>query len=243
MSSIMGRSPVVVGGQTFASKAALERRCREIVSGYEDGQMMSREHAMFLLDLILRRHDSPAEKIMPGLEGEISGIRVKHDSGYAFYGKSATNVNHTFVVYASGLEIDFSWKKCCAGFKPEAEATQAMRRAVADQVAQYKRLRYANGSGSVTSDVSGKPLAWGDARVDHWPKTFAYLRGCFLSAEGIALADVQTKSGPVCGVAMADEALMQRWQAYHDAAKTLRLVSARENEISWREEGAIRNGI
>lgn len=239
----MGRSPIQIGGEIFSTKAALERRCREIVSGYAEGQMASRDHAMFLLDLILRRHERPDEKILPGLEDELIGIKIRHSSGHAIYGKSATNVNHTFVCYSSGHEIDFSWKKCCNGFSRKALATQAMRRAIADQVAQYKRWRYASGSGSVTSDHSGKPLPWGEARVDHWPATFAFLRNSFLESAGIDIRAVETKSDPVCGVAMSDESLRSRWQVYHDANKTLRLVSIRENEISWREEGAIRNGI
>jgi len=235
-----GRSPVEIGGESFASATALQRRCREIVAGYADGEMASRDHAMFLLDLILKRHERPDEKILPGLEDEVAGIRIRHHSGHAIYGKSATNVNHTFVAYAGGLEIDFSWKKCCTGFSRAALANQAMRRAIGDQVAQYKRWRYASGSGSVTCDADGSPLPWGEARVDHWPVTFAYLRDSFLAREGVELEAIETVSDPVCGVAMKDTGLRARWQAYHDAAKTLRLVSAKENGVSWRNQGAIR---
>lgn len=236
----MGRSPVIVGAESFASRAALERHCRSIVVLYADGEMMQPAHAMFFLALILCRHERPDEKILAGLEGEIIGIRVRHGSGHAVYGKSTTNVNHTFVAYASGHEIDFSWKKCCSGFKPEAQATQAMRRAVGDQVAEYKRLRFAFGSGSVASDASGGPLSWGDARVDHWPRTFAFLRDSFLDSEGVRLSELPTRPDPVCGVAMADDEQRIRWASFHDVNKTLRLVSAKENETSWREEGAIR---
>jgi len=236
----MGRIPIEVGGEVFRSKAALERRCREIVSAYEDGVMASPKHTMFLLDLILCRHERPDEKILPGLEDELVGIKIRHSSGHAIYGRSPTNVNHTFICYAGGHEIDFSWKKCCLGWSRKAQATSAMRRAIADQVAQYKRWRYASGAGSVTSDHSGEPLAWGDARVDHWPVTFAFLRDSFLEAVGISIDAVETKPDPVCGVAMASDSLRMRWEAHHDAHKTLRLVSVRENEVSWREEGAIR---
>ena len=235
-----GRSPIVVGGEEFASKAAIERRCREIVSGYGDGEMATPEHGLFLIDLILKRHDRPEDKILAGLEDEVAGVKIRHHSGHAVYGKSSTNVNHTFVVYANGREIDFSWKKCCNGFSLAAIATQAMRRAVGDQVAQYKRWRYAAGSGSVTCDATGAPLPWGDARVDHWPVTFAFLRDSFLSREGSLLESIETASDPVCGVAIADHDLRSRWQSYHDTQKTLRLVVVRENELSWRKEGAIR---
>jgi hypothetical protein len=236
----LGRNPVIVAGETFASKAALERRCREMIGGYASGELVSSEHAMFLLSLIIERHDRPHEKILPGLEGEVIGIRVRHNDGYRFYGNSPTNVNHLFVAYENGMEIDFSWKKCCVGFKPEAIANSAMRRAIHGQVCEYKRLRFLSGSGSVTSDASGQPLTWGDSRVDHYPKTFAFLRDSFLEGAGVSLGDVQTRSDEQCGVAMQDEDLRDRWERYHDANKTLRLVSARENETSWREEGAIR---
>jgi hypothetical protein len=235
-----GRSPAIVRGQEFASKAALERHCREIISGYGGGELVKPAHAMFFLSLILERHDRPDDKILPGLEEQVIGIRVRHGDGYRFYGKSPTNVNHLFVAYENGMEIDFSWKKCCSGFKPEAVATSAMRRAVADQVCEYKRLRFLSAGGSVTSDSSGEPLDWGSSRVDHYPKTFAFLRDSFLAGEGISLATVATRSDERCGNAMADDALRERWASYHDKHKTLRLVSARENETSWREEGAIR---
>lgn len=236
----MASRALSVRGVAFQSKAALERHCREVIQKYRDGDMMSPEDSMFFVSLILERHERPDEKIVPGLEDALDGIVVRHAGGYAFYGNSPTNVNHLFVAYSSGHEIDFSWKKCCLGFKAEAVATSAMRRAVADQVWSYKRLRFVSGSGSVTSDASGTPLVWDEARVDHYPLTFAAMRDAFLSCEGVPLGDVKVKSDTVCGVAMADEGLHDRWASYHDAHKTLRLVSVRENETSWREEGAIR---
>jgi len=231
-------SSVTVRGNVFASKAALERYCRTVIGRYREGEVMRDEDGIFFLSLILERHDCPEDKIIVGLEDEIIGIRVRHNSGYRLYGAAETNVNHLFVAYAGGFERDFSWKKCCHGFKPEAVATAAMRRAVWEQVAAYKRLRFL--AGSVTSDSSGEPLDWPSARVDHFPKTFAWLRDTFLAGESLALAGIATKSDPAVGVAMADDGLLERWAAYHDAHKTLRLVSARENEISWREKGAIR---
>ena len=231
-------SSVTVRGRVFASKAALERYCRTVIGQYGDDAVMSEEDGMFFLSLILERHDCPQDKIIIGLEDEVIGIRVRHSSGYRLYGSSKTNVNHLFVAYAGGFERDFSWKKCCQGWKPEAVATGAMRRAVWGQIAAYKKLRFL--AGSVTSDASGEPLDWSSARVDHFPKTFAWLRDTFLLGESLKLADIATKSDPVVGVAMADDRLRERWAACHAAHKTLRIVSVRENEISWREKGAIR---
>lgn len=229
---------VVVHGKQFASKAALERHCRDIIKRYGDGDLMRDEDGLFFISLILERHERPDEKIVVGLEDEVIGIRVKHASGYRVYGGSETNVNHLFVAYAGGDERDFSWKKCCQGFRHEAVATSAMRRAVFDQVASFKKRRFL--AGSVTSDASGKPLDWSSARVDHYPRTFAWLRDSFLNGESIPLSGVAVISDPVVGAAMADEGLRRRWALYHDANKTLRIVSVRENETSWREEGAIR---
>ena len=229
---------VTVRGKEFASKAALERYCRTVIARYGDGDVMRDEDGMFFLSLILERHECPQDKILPGLEDEVIGIRVRHGSGYRLYGASETNVNHLFVAYADGQERDFSWKKCCHGFKPEAVAGSAMRRAVWEQIAAYKKMRFL--AGSVTSDASRQPLDWSSARVDHYPKTFAWLRDTFLAGESLTLGDVATKSDAAVGVVMADDELRRRWAVYHDANKTLRLVSVRENETSWREEGAIR---
>lgn len=233
-------SPVTVAGRVFASKAALERHCREIISRHGDGEMMRQEDSVFFLSLILERHDRPDEKIIPSLEDSVVGIRVRHNSGYRLYGNCETNVNHLFVVYDGGHERDFSWKKCCSGFRPEAIATTAMRRAVWEQIAAYKKLRFL--AGSVTSDSDGLPLDWPSAVVDHYPKTFAWLRDTFLAGESLTLASVATKSDQRhgVGVVMANDWLRERWVAYHDANRTLRLVSVKDNETSWRKEGAIR---
>jgi hypothetical protein len=236
----VGKRTVFVRGIEFSSKTSLERHCRGLIKNYNAGDMMSPDDSMFFLSLILERHERPEEKIIAGLEDDVVGIRLRHADGYSFYGESPTNVNHLFVVYACGREVDFSWKKCCSGFKKAHVATSAMRRAIADQVWSYKRLRFATGSGSVTSDASGSPLLWEDARVDHYPVTFAAIRDRFLEKEGVPLGEIATASDPKCGAAMADAALRDRWASFHDVHKTLRLVSARENETSWREEGAIR---
>lgn len=224
-----GKRSVVVGGIEFASKAALERHCRGIISKCCDGELMPESE--FMLNLIRERHCTPWEKIIPGLEDQIVGVRVRHESARALidHGKQ----NHTFVAYATGHEIDFSWPQCCKGFSVRSWSNAAMRKAIEPDVVAYKKMRFL--SGSVTSDASGVPLTWDECAVDHYPVTYWELRDRFLSHKGIALDEVETVNAPRGGSLLGDEEFSKEWVLFHKANAKLRLVTPEENKRSWKE--------
>lgn len=223
--------PLVVAGVTFPSKAALERHCRGIVSMCSDGEIM--QESSFMLNLLRQLHYSPWEKLLPGLEQQVIGVRVRHESaaGRILYAIK----NHTFVVYDCGLEIDFSWVKCCRGFSVRSWGNEAMRRAVHRDIVAYKKLRFLRGS--VVSDASGRPLTWGRCHVDHYPFTYAETRDAFLGKQGMTLEQVETANDPMGGSVLADPTFESSWVAYHQSHATLRLVTPEENQTSWKEPG------
>lgn len=231
-----------VCGVEFGSAKAAVEHTRAIVSSYEDGQMMSGEHARFMLDLIARRHDEPNEKLVPGRIDQIVGIRVKHQSGCPQFGRSKTNVNHCVVVYADGHEIDFSWKSCCEGtFSDARDADHAFRRAVEPQVREYKRRRFFAIGGLPTCDATGVPLTFEGCQVDHHPLTWKALVARFLEQEGISLNGVKTVPVvPEGGCVIADSELEDRFASFHESNATLRLVTPEVNRRSWRDDDAIR---
>lgn len=238
----MKRQPILVAGVEFKSAAALTRHARSIVERYADGEMMNEPDFRFMADLIIRRHDTPDEKFVPGRIDEVCGIRVRHESGMPRLGKSATNRNHCYVVYDNGDEIDFSWKKCCEGsFSPAKDADHAMRRAAESHVRAYKRMRFMPVGGNPVCDATGEPLTREGCQVDHWPVTWTAVRDRFLAAEGIRLEEVRTVSVPEGGCVMEDAGLMERFQKHHQATATLRLVTTEVNRRSWRDEEAIRS--
>jgi hypothetical protein len=214
---------------TFASKAALERHCREMVAACGDGEMMP--DSGFMLNMIRQMHHSPWEKILPGLEDQVVGVRVRHESAAGLICYAVKN--HTFVAYASGLELDFSWVKCCKGFSVRSWGNEAMRRAVHKDILAYKKLRFR--SGSVVSDASGAALTWERCQVDHYPVTYAELRDRFLAGRGMGLQQVGTSNDPMGGSLLADEEFANSWVLFHQANATLRLVTPEENQTSWRE--------
>lgn len=236
------KKSVAVCGVEFKSAAALARHTRSVIESYQDGQMMSSEHAAFVFDLIARRHDKPDEKLIPERIGELVGIRVRHQSGCPQFGKSRTNRNHCLVVYADGTEIDFSWVGCCTGsFSPERDANHALRRAAEPHVREFKKRRFMAVGGNPTCDETGDALTWESCQVDHYPLTWAAMVDEFLAVEGIAIGDIPVVSVvPEGGCRLADQEFAERFERFHQARATLRLVSTAVNQRSWRDDGAIR---
>lgn len=234
-------SPITIRGIDFKSKAALTRHTRCIVEGYQDGEMVSEDHFWFIAELVIRRHDSPHEKFVPGRWDEVTGIRVRHQSGMPHMGNSPSNRNHCYVVYADGSEIDFSWRKCCEGsFSAAKDADHALRRAADPLVRAYKRRRFSPVGGNPSCDATGVPLTHAGSQVDHYPLTWVAIRNRFLGEQGLLLEDVETQPVPEGGCVLKDKELLERFQKYHEAVATLRLVTTEVNRGSWRDKDAIR---
>ena len=204
--------------------------------------MITRDDFQFLADLIIRRHKSPDEKFVPGRVEEVVGIRVRHESGAPQFGNARTNRNHCRIVYSCGEEIDFSWKSCCEGsFSAARDADHALRRSAEPQVREYKRRRFSAVGGMPTCDETGEPLTFQSCQVDHYPLTWVALRDRFLAAESLRLEDIKTvEVVPEGGCRLADSELSGRFQRHHMASATLRLVSIKVNQRSWRDKEAIR---
>jgi len=220
---------LIVAGVQFSSKAALERHCRKTVEACSDGEIMP--DSAFMLNMLRQMHHSPWEKILPGLEDQVMGVRVRHESAAGLIRYAVKN--HTFVAYSTGMELDFSWVKCCRGFSVRSWSNEAMRRAVHKDIVAYKTLRFRHGG--VVSDASGAALTWDRCQVDHFPVTYAELRDRFLAKIGVSLERVATLNDPMGGSLLADEQFANAWVLFHQANATLRLVTPEENQTSWKE--------
>lgn len=238
----MPKPLINIGGKEFKSAAALTRYARSVVESYEDGQMMRVDDFYFFADLVIRRHDTPDEKFVPGRIEDITGIIVRHESGCPHFGRSATNRNHCRVVYSCGEEIDFSWKSCCEGtFSAAGDANHALRRAAEPHVREYKRRRFSAVGGSPCCDATRSPLTFRSCQVDHYPLTWVALRERFLDQESLRLEDIRTvQVVPEGGCRLEDKVLEDRFQKYHLSTATLRLVTVEVNRSSWRNTEAIR---
>jgi hypothetical protein len=194
-------------------KTKARDRCREIIAATENGELITGDDAEFLLWL-LDRHPRAAEKIGRGVAG--------------FTVQDAQLGTRCFVVRrVDGSSTDFSFYSCITAPDVTVLARKAMRRAVADQVSEFKQASAARGP--LICAVTGQVLSWDNAHVDHAPRVFA------------ALADDWAKRvGGYPAIRLAPAAddqlgrtLMQvdaeAWADFHRANAHLRIVSRLAN--------------
>ena len=229
------RAPVSVNGRTFPSKAALERHCRDIIEKYADGTFLIGGDELFMLRLVRERHCDPEAKLLSGKLDQIVGVKVFHESaGDRLHWGKKSGGNHLVIVYQDGTEIDFSWLKCCRGFDAAAEASAAMRKAIADQVLWFKAGKFV-GCDTVACEVSGEPVGRDDCDVDHHPRLFSELRDQFCRSRGIELKDIAVGPDGRGGSSLSDGELAYDWMRFHARNARFRIVKSSINRVCWRE--------
>ncbi len=161
--------PVIVGDEYFPTKAAAEKRCREILYGHSLFEPIASDDAEFLVDLI-ELHQRAAEKIGAGLDH----FEVQPVAGY--------NARGFQLFRADGTATDFSYKRCLNPADRRTQVKRAMRRAVKDQVLDFK-ARWFDEGGS-RCEITGEPVTYDDCHVDHHEPTFDELAEQFITDEG-----------------------------------------------------------
>jgi hypothetical protein len=192
-------------------KKEAKARCHEIVERTANGQMVSDEDAAFL-HWLLDRHPCAADKIGVGVAGftvEAIGMATR---GFML---------HRF----DGSSTDFSYYKCITSPSEVGLARKAMRRAVVDQVIEFKRASAARGT--LVCAVTGEILDWDSAHVDHAPPIFVTLADQWAEHVGgyTAIQLLPTEDGEL-GRCMADP---EPWAAFHRDRAELRIVSRLTN--------------
>ena len=194
-------------------KTKARNRCREIIAATKNGELVTGDDAEFLLWL-LDRHPRAAEKIGCG----VAGFTVQ-DAGMG---------TRCFVVHrVNGSSTDFSFYSCITAPDSTVLVRKAMRRAVADQVTEYKQASAARGP--LICAITGQVLSWDNAHVDHAPPIFVALAddwakqvGGYLAIRLTLAADNQL--GRTLTPGDADE-----WADFHRANAHLRIVSRLAN--------------
>jgi len=143
----------------------------------------------------------------------------------------------SFTVYAvleDGSEVDFSYRKCIeAAFDPRAKerirrlnVIQAFRRAVEDQIIEFKRSR---SFGKYVILDNGALAKDDEIHVHHEPPFEALLEE-FLRMKGLTLDQVQIKeAGDGISYDLADEKLKEEWREFHRKNARLRLVKIQDH--------------
>jgi hypothetical protein len=149
-------------------KTQAKSRCRMIIEAIADGQLVTGEDIEFLRWL-LDRHPQAPEKIGQG----VAGFSVQ---------TTAMGTRCFFVHRVDGSSTDFSYHSCTTAPDHIALVRKAMRRAIADQIIEFKRASEAQAP--LVCAVTGDMLSWDNAHVDHAPPVFIALADEWASRVG-----------------------------------------------------------
>jgi hypothetical protein len=226
----MGKSrSILIGTLEFATAGEAKEHVRGLVARYADGDTANEADSVFLRDL-LELHPRCEEKIGAG----VRSFKIDRNPEY-------TNTRTIFVVRADNSETDFSWPKCIDGETPERLKRAALRNAVADQIAAFKKEAFSRPP--VMCPETGEELSWKYCHVDHAaPNTFDSLVDQWLLSENIVLDSVQISPSRDISFTrlLTDDGQRESWRAFHDQRKQLRLLSPHANlSIAKRKKGTV----
>lgn len=212
----MPPQPVTVNGTTFPSKAELEAYTKALLRRYKPGQQLDMFDQAFMTDLLLR-HPSADEKIGCG----VASISVER-MGFNTQGFMLTRVD--------GTRIDFSYKQCIRPFTHASKIKFALRRAIVDQVLDVKEQVFPGPFVIAQCPVTGKPMEYHEAHVDHEPPlTFAALVEAWMAERGLTFDDIPTHA-PADGIGAAiPDAIAADWAEWRRCHARLRVISAYAN--------------
>jgi hypothetical protein len=212
------RRTITVGKMEFATAKLATEYVRGLVARYADDAVANQPDTEFLKDL-LELHPRCEEKVGCG----VSAFKFKTNPEY-------TNTRTIFIVRTDGIETDFSWTKCIDGETPERLRRAALRRAVTDQIIEFKRevlLR-----GRVMCPVTGEELSWEFCHVDHCsPNTFDNLVDDWLVERSLTIDSIEITPSRDSSFSrtLSDEAQRESWREFHRQRKHLRLLSPSAN--------------
>lgn len=167
---------------------------------------------------LLERHPHADEKIGVG----IAGIGVQTVPGYRTRG--------FYVQRIDGTRTDFSYRQCLTPSTPRADVIQAMRLAIADQIIAFKIARFDG-----RCEVTGEPLDWHDADIDHAEPLFKDIADAFADLYGgyehiTLLPSIDNGIGQEL-----HPDITAHFQAFHRDRAVLRIVSKPTNQMLYQE--------
>jgi len=215
-----------VGGEAFATKKALEERCRLVLYRSPLGDPLSADDFAFMRAL-LEHHDDADAKIGCG----VASMQVRRDpyGGQCFWLRRI-----------DGTQTDFSFRSCIRPKAPEADFRAACRRAITEQILDFKKFAFSNGHDVCA--VTGVRVTADDCHVDHAPPaTFLALLSKFVELRGLVVAAVKI-AGHEDGSTekrIVDHSLREDWQMFHRDHAVLRITTAHANLSDVKREARL----
>lgn len=212
----MARQPIIILGESFATKKALTAKVQAILHATPEGQLLGSYDAAFM-HVLLERHSEAGQKIGVGVRSFST-----RNPGYGPASKCFC------LTRIDGTTTDFSYLKCITPEdNPLKDFQAACRTAVVPQIQSLKA--HAFSSAAVYScPVLGTPITIETCHVDHIPpRTFASIVDAFITEHG--LRDVEPGKDNDTECRFADPADADLFAAFHAARAHLRIVSKRAN--------------
>lgn len=205
-----------INGQHFESQRALQQHVSAFLRDHRPPYRLTADEAAFMLDL-LERHPSAETKIGIG----VAAIWILGNGKFG---------NGFYVERIDGTREDFSYKQCLRPFTHASKCKFAFRRAIDEQVLAVKMQVFRRGDEVFTCPITGEPMTWETAHVDHIPpRTFARLLETYMDRQGLTFDDIDLDEAPG-GIGKAlPHALAADWAAWHQAVAQLRVISADAN--------------
>lgn len=206
-----------IAGRFFATQKDLAAHVSAMLRDYGQyapAQLLG-DDAAFMGDLLLR-HPSAERKIGCG----VAALWVRRNGAFG---------NGFYVERTDGTLVDFSYKQCIRPFTHASKAKFAFRRAIDDQVLAVKKAVFDDGA-LITCPITGEPIVWETAHVDHEPPTtFAALLADYCALRGIDLDSLELYE-PRSGIGkLLPPAIERDWSDWHRAHARLRVISAEAN--------------
>ena len=227
----MEKRSVTLAGMVFANKTAATKFYRAFLQNAPIGVVYERPSQEFAaLYALLECHHDSVEKIGYGVEGF-----VKRPDGHPMGRNCCWWVRR---VADDPEEIDFSYIRAIDDAfgvdRALRDFRDSCRRAVREDVAEFKKAAFGMFGSSVPSAISGEDVSFADAEVDHAPPLiFANLVDLFIAETGTDIASVEYRDYSGVDWGFAPD-LEQQFLAFHKKHATLRVISATENRSGGR---------
>jgi hypothetical protein len=216
------RDHYVVANETFSTRSALQKRVKEILYRYKDGQLLSDGDFEFMFEL-LKRHPDFELKYGVG----IKAILVDQNPFYR-------NTRCFWLIRLDNSKTDFSYGECIKPTSQKKKFFNACRAAVEPYTQAFKRNFFDGLRGEVYfCPLTGQPLNFIGSHVDHKaPKTFQNIVENFIKEHSIDVDQVKINSSAADNEyqdTFADKDLEELWVEYHNLNADLRILSGKGN--------------
>jgi|SRR3990167_3020673 len=203
---------IKISGQSFKSKAELARKCQELQNLYFQKGNIEGEDRIFL-EALFNQHPRKESKLKTGI--------------FAVYCDLAPlkATKCFWILRNDGSNIDISWNRCINKEDSRNEVLRVMRRAVADQIIEFKKKIFGDQE-VVPSAISGILLKWNDVHIDHFNPSFIIIAEHWIGDRNWSEIQIDHSNNLAEFTNAAD---CRSWSDYHKENAHLRVISITEN--------------